>query len=385
MRRQRSEPGARPAGSEVSASGEVRDALPGTGWLGFGLQGKMARGVLLLWVGACATRTTAPPARDPLVELQRTAEASGGARQFPVDSKLVDSVVLLGSSPDALAPAAVSRAMRELSRALRPLAAEAASSVRHAGERLEAAAPSSLSHAGLIKEGLQSLLTAMLRLPAPAGRSDEYRQALQALTHALKGIRPVAPLSEQRAAVGASFRAATDAVLLSHGREAPFRVPSAPSPREPLPVELELEHARLRVLELARARWTNGREGASLALRALADVMVAADQKGTVSEQTSELRFEAGRVGDTTSSGLGVAASAKRGLTLALDGLERILGRAEEESSSFSRAARQAVASIDERSSIGLQRGPVQDAFRATVDAFAVELSPRCPLLPQCP
>ena len=132
-------------------------------------------------------------------------------------------------------------------------------------------------------------------------------------------------------------------------------------------------------MKLARAKWTNGQEGSSLVLQALADVIVAADASKALAQHASELRFEAERLRDASRPTLGQPASVKRGLNIALDCLDRIQGRDDDQSSNWTRVARQSVATIEERSSIGLQRGPIQDAFRATVDAFAAELVPAVP------
>jgi hypothetical protein len=141
-----------------------------------------------------------------------------------------------------------------------------------------------------------------------------------------------------------------------------------------LPVELEVERARSTVLHLARARWTNGREAASRALSALADLLVAADSSEARETQVTELRFQAERLNRPGTSSLGEAAWVKKALTAALKGLERLGGKERVGLSDWSQAARQAVDSIEERSTINLQRAAVQDAFRATIDAFAAEL-----------
>jgi hypothetical protein len=174
-----------------------------------------------------------------------------------------------------------------------------------------------------------------------------------------------------------------DTVGLAAGEQPPLqaraaggRVPAsaASPPLRPGSVELEVEKARAMVLELGRARWTSGRLAASQALSALADVLVAADASGGVVAQVRELRFQAERLSRTDTSSLGEAGWVKKALTAALHGLNRLGGEERVASSKWGPAARAAVASIEERSSINLQRAAVQDAFRATIDAFAAEL-----------
>jgi hypothetical protein len=176
----------------------------------------------------------------------------------------------------------------------------------------------------------------------------------------------------------------SDTPRLPEDEQPPFqaRIPieglpaaSASPARQTLPVELTIERARATVLELGRARWTNGRQATSRALSALADVLVAADASEGLVAEVRELRFQAERLSRTDTSSLGEAGWVKNALTAALQGLNRVGGEERGASSKWSPAARQAVASIEERSTINLQRAAVQDAFRATTDAFAAELS----------
>ena len=127
--------------------------------------------VILLLSSACAAKP-APP-QNPFLSAKAAPsalEVGPKVHGLPAGSPLVDSVVLLASSPDALAPAAVSRAMGELSRALQPLAAEPARAVSDVAKRLEASDPSSLAHGGLIKRGIASLSRGRAR-PAGARQS----------------------------------------------------------------------------------------------------------------------------------------------------------------------------------------------------------------------
>ena len=269
----------------------------------------------------------------------------------------------------------MSRALREMSRALHPLSAESAGEVNDVAKRLEAADSSSLAHGALIKEGLHAFLAAMLGLPAPSSRQEEYRAALQSLAQAMKGIKMVAPLSEQRTAIVSAFRGATDAVHLAHGKDAPFRVRATRSAHEPLSVEIEVERDRVRVLELARARWTDARERASLALQALADVIRARGREQNARARASELRLEAERLRDETRSALGQPESVQTRPEHCPRVPRPHQGRTVTKTSNWTRLARQSVATIDERSSNRPAARPIQDAFRATVDAFAAELS----------
>jgi hypothetical protein len=111
------------------------------------------------------------------------------------------------------------------------------------------------------------------------------------------------------------------------------------------------------VLDLARARWAHGRKGAASALAALAQVLAAAAPSGSLEAHVAEIRFQAERLSRTDTSSLGEAAWIKKALLAALEGLELLRKGRGPGSSNWSRMARQAVDSIQERSTINL-RGP---------------------------
>lgn len=333
--------------------------------------------VVCLMAVAC---TSTPASKNPFAHGAPATPAATSEASYQRDAKapgrLQDSVVLLGSSPDSLAPSALGRAFRDLAGVIQSLDAESALEARRIADEIEAAAPSSLAHGALCKRGLEQVLQALLARPVPDARDDEYRDALRALDAAVKNVKDVTPLDEQRAEVGAAFRAATDAVFVALSEEPPFRTPVPSRVHEALPNELELERARNAILELARSRWTNGREAASRALGALADVVASARPGDALQAQITELRFQAKRLVRSEAATYEEAAGVKRALSAAVDALERLGNADTPTSSDWTRAARRAVDSIEERSTINLQRAAVQDAFRSTIDAFAATAAP---------
>jgi hypothetical protein len=100
----------------------------------------------------------------------------------------------------------------------------------------------------------------------------------------------------------------------------------------------------------------------------LADVLELRD--GIADTKVAEVRFQAERLARSDALSFGQTTWIKAGLIAALDALDALEPQQREFSGTS--AARQAVMSIDARDLLGFQRPEIQDAFRATVDAFGV-------------
>lgn len=88
-------------------------------------------------------------------------------------------------------------------------------------------------------------------------------------------------------------------------------------------------------------------------------------------EQITEIRFEAKRLRRSEGLSFGLAKWIEEGLAAAVDGLQRV-SRPSDNATYWIGAARRSLKSIDIKSSLTFQRGPVQDAVRTTIDAFIV-------------
>ena len=109
----------------------------------------------------------------------------------------------------------------------------------------------------------------------------------------------------------------------------------------------------------------------------------AVDCAGRLTGKISDIRFQAERLTRSDALSFGQTRWIKRGLSAALDGLDALepgdAGTPRAQAAPdraaparFTRAARAAVAGIDAQHLLGLQRTSIQDAFRATLDAFAI-------------
>jgi hypothetical protein len=336
---------------------------------------------VLAVVGGCAS--AAPPVPAPAESATAHSERAQVHSALPraTLTRLSDAAAKVSAGP---APDTTPGALRDLASAieLSPnggwLAAEA---VRQAAKRLETSAPGSPPSAGPVKEGLGRALATLVARPAPDGHAREYQQALRALALAVQAIDGQRPLAEQHASIAAGFRAAADVVYLAAGGEAPFgeaetghaddgRQESQPSHLSPQSFGSAVEHARAEVLALGQTDWTQVQPAAARVLVAMANAVAAADRLKAHGRNVSDINFLAERVRYADALSYGRAAWIKAALSSALDALESLGLLEPQRLSVWTDAARRAIASIEERKSLAFQRAAVQDAFRATIDAF---------------
>jgi hypothetical protein len=139
-------------------------------------------------------------------------------------------------------------------------------------------------------------------------------------------------------------------------------------------LEDELEEARADVLELGQSQWRNARQSTARALFSIADVLEASDSRRAQRERVALIRSRAERLRSAGSLSAAQSVWVKSALTTSLDALDamQVERRAAERAvvSKWTRAARRAVGSVEERDWLYLQRAAVQDGFRATIDAF---------------
>ena len=159
---------------------------------------------------------------------------------------------------------------------------------------------------------------------------------------------------------------------------APSRVDAGPSsiaPETPLKTSgaflLGLERAFPAARKLAKLRDQFAAEQASIVLDALADAIESVPGASTrVADQLTEVRFQAKRLHRSERLSLGLARWIAEGLTAATNALEA-LGAQGDISNFWIAQARASTAAIDVKSGLTFQRAVVQDATRATLDAFS--------------
>jgi translation initiation factor 2B subunit (eIF-2B alpha/beta/delta family) len=331
---------------------------------------KFERGTWALYFASvigCATSNNTPP-EEPLPP----ATPRQLAPERALD-RLGASVEALETNTSAPAPRELAEVLQNLADAMERLSHATNLRVQEVAQRLAGSSPASLSHAGLLKQALTLVLQSLVTIPGPPGRQTEYQSALRALRESTHAIDELATLPNQRPRVLAALHAATDAVFLAHGEEPPFGEPERlEQPPEPIgSFETELERARDEVSQLAQTKQIHSSKASAQALTALANLVAAADTGNRLDKQVAEIRFEAERLERAEPTEFGQTAWIRRGLESVLDALAALYERAHTHPSPWIRTARKAVASIDEQTSVSFQCAAVQDAFRATVDAFA--------------
>ena len=284
----------------------------------------------------------------------------------------------LADAVHALATAAGDPAHRRIVTALEALAgvieqlptrpAGAAMQIRQAATQLASSAPTSLDHADLVQRALREAERALHGQQPASGRRRAFLLAVIAVGGALQELDGTRPLLEQQPSVIVALEAATDAVFLAHDADPPFPLPDVDAGTS-RPPAAALDDARADTLALARAGWPDAHTFAAKLMTDLADVLAASSCTGA-EDGVAELRFQAQRLEHPRQGGFDEPGSIKAALTAALD----VLQQGAPDATSV-RDARDAVASINEHASLPFQRAPIQDAVRATLDAF-VQLQP---------
>lgn len=339
---------------------------------------------LPLALGALATSMGC--ARPPA--LQSPAPRAGDQLVRPTGTRalntVADDVEALSGEKGDLSQPTVAKVLDKLGRSMEPISHATNLRIHDVAQRLAAAPANSLSHTGLFKQGLGLLLQGLVPFAPPPAREQTYRKAVQALSRSTDMLQDVVPLAEQRAATVTALRAAVDAVFVARDGEPPFgEAARLDTPSVPLgPTDVEIEQARDEISKVARAPELGSAVATGRALSSLADVLAAADASNTVKDFISEARFQAERLerNDPTAR-FGQGGWVRAGLVSLLDGLDRLRHSATNRPSPSSLTARGAVLGIEEESSLAFQRPLVQDALRATVEAFArvSEQAAACP------
>jgi len=383
---------ARSRRAKPSTSREFATRTPGLGrgaWLYRAVA--IVIGLALFGTAACASSRTCPPiglSAPAASQSLPTERRAISGRHAPLQ-RLATSVDAIECQPSGFDSGATREALANLAEALdlRNGPADVGSQkIRTAAQALASGstAPSAVRH------GLEAALQTLLKGPEPAGARLEYRGAVAALERSLDAV--VANDGASCESARDALRAATNAVFLALAGEPPFEEATiAPRDAKPLTsMGAGIEPARAAVLALGEAPWHGAREPAAQALRHLAAMVSAADCARAFKRNVSDIRLQAERLtlGDSLSHKQSYWI--KSGLLSALDGLALVSrsGPSEERAghtpshvgSAWLTAARQAVAHIDAQDLLAFQRSAIQDAFRATIDAFvfAAQQRPEC-------
>jgi hypothetical protein len=321
--------------------------------------------LLLAWAAlACG----APPAS------QAPQDAAPRARPLrdPAESleRLETSVTEVESASVPLAGRQLADAVRALALSLEPLSHAGRLRMETLAGRMAGAPVRSLPQSGLLREALSVLLDTLVGVETTRSTDDRYRALLRRVAETREGLDELLLLDDQRPALAGALRAAANAVFLARGGEPPFD-DAGPTTREGTklgPFAEQLAQARRDVALVARISLTGSRLASARALASLADMIEVADTQRQLTQQIGEVRFQATRLERGPETALGRAGWIRAGLQAAVDALRVVnAGRR----SPWIDEAQRAVAGIDEKSASSFQRAAIQDALRATVDAFA--------------
>jgi hypothetical protein len=284
------------------------------------------------------------------------------------------SAEALENAPNDALRRATMQALRDLAQAIESQSSQEAAKIRECAQRMdrvESEAAVGAMDLAAVQEGLMATWRALDQSATTSGRTREYEQALVTLRRTAEALSSEAnvPMVERRAMAASAFRAASDALALAQGAEPLFAESKIAVQDAELSPEGQLEKARAEVLKLGQTRWVNAPVAASRALQALA-ALISARSDGGLSKQITEIRYHAESLRRPSTAKFGSAGWVKAALTSSLDALDVLEAGREKLVSPWTRSARRAVAGIEDRDSLSFQRAAVQDAFRATVDAF---------------
>lgn len=300
-----------------------------------------------------------PPARqrvepDPAVSLER----------------LESRVVALQGAKTPLPSDVLASVVNALAISLQPVSHAGRLRMAKFAKRIRGVPVRSLAQGGLLKEALQELLSTLTSHRSFSGNQAEYHAALRELAGAREALDELLPLDQQRSALRRALEAAANAVFMVRGADAPFEPPTSRSvPDVPLgSFQQELAQARRDIGEAAATSLMGSRAKSAKALDSIADMVEAADSSGSARRQVSEIRFQSRRIQNAAVTELGRAEWVRDALLAAVVALSELSG---ETRSPWLDEAKRTIGRIDPHSQTSFQRAAIQDALRATVDAYA--------------
>jgi len=349
-----------------------------------------------------------PPMGFPVQSVGRTPSARDDEHETKTSDatlrRLISAVEALECGSDGLDPRASSAALSKLADSLSLLtgisvpallrvrrAAESLGSLSGATDGLDnVPSAESVSVTGKrqpIETVHAGLVAAQQTLMAQSG-SGKYESAVTALGDLVAAMPSERDLAARCQSAISAFHAACDAVFVGLNVEPPFRdtEPDVSVRRSFTSMAAGVEPARAAVVSLGNAKWPHARERAVEALRLFAAMLSAADCRELFASEISSLRFQAERLSQNDTLSFRYSRWIKQGLSDALDALDRAQQAPPSAAATdkpgeptrttaaepWTRSARAAVANIASDQLFGLQRAPIQDGFRATLDALVI-------------
>lgn len=274
---------------------------------------------------------------------------------------LVSAVGALAATGDDLSHQRVVRALRALGDVIDQIPGRSegeGAEIRDAADRLAASEPTSLEHLDIVREALRKARHA-LDARGDVGR-PELARALLLLDDTLDRFDAARPLLDQQSLVVTAFEIIGNSIAVAEQVAPPFALPHE-APTGVRSRADAMRAARADVLAAARANWTSADGATAKVLEDLADLIDSSPR--TQGAGSAEVRLQAGRLRRAGTSGFDEQRWIKVALLAALVSLEGADAASIDD-------ARAAVVNIDDHKGAAFQRGTIQDALRATVDAF---------------
>jgi hypothetical protein len=225
------------------------------------------------------------------------------------------------------------------------------------------------------------MVRALLMLAPPQEEVVRYKGAVDEIAAAVAALEGTPNLDGQKATVVRALRAATNASFLANGASPPFadqiRAKTTPGPADEQAATAALARARQALAVLRMTRSMEARLAAAAILRALADGLEATAAPSKSRRRTlAEIRFQADRLQKGDSVALDESAWVKAGLAALLGGLAPATTTSGPSlASTWLVEAHHAVESVEDETRFTFQRARIQDAFRTSVDAFAIAIA----------
>lgn len=316
-------------------------------------------GLALLTACAPARQRAATPERSPPARSATQHESS--APSTATLDLLSAAVRQVSATADDPSHRQIIAALRRLAEVVEKLSAPTdAAGIRFAADELDATTEESMEHADLVLRALRDAQHALDL--SPVSKRRDVLTALATADDAIGNIEPDRPLLDQQPVIVDALEAVTNAAAVVRGAPPPFGIAEAKPPEPDRSPATALADARKHALALARSGWMDVRPAASSFIADLANVLAACP--GT-RDQVTKLLLESERLAHATLGGYEEARWIKGALGVAIESLQTQVGGA-----GAGRDARDAIANIDVRSSLAFQRATIQDAVRATLDAF---------------
>lgn len=335
-------------------------------------------------VAACGSSTPKP--RAATTQATMTSTATKPAPPPKQLGDLRDAIAAIPTSGGDAEHAAIAEALDLLASVLRADARDAAERIDSDVKALRRAPAGARTHADLVKDALGAAVEALGSL-VPQDPDGELQASLVVAQRSYAALDASVPLQRQLTTVAATLRALANVAALHRGVARLFPVTTDDQVAVGYDAERFREHVRQldrHVKAVARERnWKPAGDEAARVLDTLAGVIAVAPLSLATPRWRSLVvgaRFQALQLDREGEISLQRSDRIKAGLQAAVDALGAVRGvESNPALEALVAAARAGVDAIDPGTAFVFQRGAIQEAMRATADAYLVAALPAAP------